>query len=143
MNTEPKKEEKAKEKEEEEKAFTVEAKKNEKATIAVAKKEQKVAAAEANKETTAVAEAKKDEKAPAASGNMISTVPKQRGIKGGLSLNMEIQSFIDFKGAFSIRVHKPAKGTYKARKYPSKGKLACSRTFLVVTGEPLSTSHSA
>ena len=117
----------------EENALAVEAKKEVKATTVEAKKGQKPTVAEANKETIVVVEAKKDEKAPAASSNMISTVPKQRGIQGGLSLNMEIQSFINFKGAFSIVVRKPPKGTYKAQKYPSKGKLACSRTFLVVT----------
>ena len=132
-----------KEEKTEEKALATEAKKEEKVPTAEAKKEKKKpATAEANKETVAVVDAKKDEKALAASGNMISTVSKQRGIQGGLSLNIEIQNFIDFKEAFSIRVREPPKGTYKARKYPSKGKLACSRTFLVVTGRPLSTSHS-
>ena len=46
------------------------------------------------KEKALGVEAKKEdmkkEKAPTASGNMITTMSKQRGIQGGLSLNMEI-----------------------------------------------------
>ena len=55
------------------------------------KAEEKALAADPMKEEkVAVVEAEKDEKALTASGNMITAVRKQRGIQGGLSLNMEM-----------------------------------------------------
>ena len=37
---------------------------------------------------------------------------KAEGHTRGILINMEIQSFIDLKGAFSIQVREPPKGTY-------------------------------
>ena len=55
------------------------------------KAEEKAPTADAMKEEKfAAVETEKDEKALTASGNMITAVRKQRGIQGGLSLNMEM-----------------------------------------------------